>query len=536
MNDTTPARSRSLSQRLALAVVAIAPALASAACAAPAEDADADASARADAGPAEQLATSESELRPRLNLNPMTAPLLRFEEAPLVYAPAYWDAGTRTATTIGVGWYEPGGNAQTAIYRQRYDLDGVPVGPETLIKTFYGLPKGSTGFTDSPETSDDGAGPETDRLTCYRLVERAGAACGQNRQKDCISTQLACAYTQAATPHTVGRVQLRIKTSTAATAAAPGDHVEVRLQSKFFPYALMPIPRKNSTWLDSTQYDFTSGSDITYDLKLGGISDLSDITQITVATPNDDGLCINELELLVDNTRAFFKSFGADGVTCEWAHKSGEIGGSQVSIQFGELRRSPDWQGFNPPNLSPFSDRYASFVGYRAPELIAQLDAVFGDALRNPANGRGDDAGFQNTHWTTTRADSRRKLHVVQHVIAQDLGWQGNVAADPSYDLVIHHDASCGNKSWCIRVENVEANSSFSGWSSLIPLIGAGIQIAVNSEADGEMQKAMTAMGGSSLNDPPNGLEYCFITGRGVESPFTSLGFGAGSLTLCFPE
>lgn len=534
MNDTTPARFRSLTQRLALAVVAIAPALASAACAAPAADADAD--ARADAGPAEQLATGESELRPRLDLNPLTVPVFELGEEPLVKLPAYWDAYSRTSTTIGVGWYEPGGNPQTLLYRQRYDLDGQPVGPETLIKSFTGLPKGNAGFTDSPETSADGAGPETDRLTCYRLVEKSGLFCGRSREgENCVSTQRACAYTQAATPHKVGRVQLRIKTSSAATAAAPGNHVEVRLQSKYFPYALMPIPRKNSTWLDSTLYDFTSGSDITYDLKLGGISDLSDITQITVATPDDDGFCINELELLVDNTRAFFKSFGEDGVGCEWAHKSGEIGGSVVSIPFAELRRSPDWQGFNPPNLG-IGSTYASFVGYRAPELIAQLDAVFGDALRNPANGRGDDAGFLNTNWTTTSVDNRRKLHVVQHVIAQDLGWQGNVAADPSYDLVIHHDATCGTKNWCIRVENVEANSSFSGWSSLIPLIGAGIQIAVNSEADGEMQKAMTAMGGSSLNDPPSGLEYCFLTGVGVESPFKSHGFGAGSLTLCFPE
>lgn len=163
---------------------------------------------------------------------------------------------------------------------------------------------------------------------------------------------------------------------------------------------------------------------------------------------------------------AWLTSFGGNGVDCQWAYKSGEAGGSQVSISFGELRRSPDWQGYNPPNLG-IGDRYASFVGYRAPELVQYLDAVFGDALRNPANGRGGGAGF-------------------------------------------------------------------SGWSSLIPLIGAGIQIAVNSEADGEMQKAMTSMGANALNDPPANFEYCFLTGQGVETPFSSQGFGAGSLTLCF--
>jgi len=322
--------------------------------------------------------------------------------------------------------------------------------------------------------------------------------------------------------------------SSASTAAAPGDHVQVRLQSPYYPYALMPIPRNNNTWLDSTQHDFVSSSNITYDLKTSNITDLSDITQITVATPSDDGLCINELELLVDNTRAFFKSFGSNGVDCQWAWKSDQIGGSLVTVPFGELRRDPTWQNWHPPNLSPQPGGYASFAGYRKDELISYLDSVFGDALRNPANGRGDDAGFRDTHWTTTQWIDSLKIHVIQHVIAQDLGWQGDVAADPSYDLVIHNDATCGTKHWCIAVENVEANSSFSGWSSLIPIIGAAIQIAVNSEADGQMQTAMTAMGGSALNDPPSGFEYCFPS-RIQDQPFGSQGFEVpGSLTLCW--
>ena len=510
-------------QRLALAIIVAAPVLASAACAAP------DAST-------EELGSNQSDLMIRINPGGgATLPPLKIGPglAPPVTLPAYWDTGARTATSIGMGWYEPGGNPQTLVYRQRYDLDGNAVGGETLIKTFNGLPAGNADFTDSAATSDDQTGPDTDRMSCYRVVEKSGECGPSPAGATCVSTPLACAFTRGATPHSVGRVQLRIKASTVATAAAPGDHMQVRLQSPYYPYARTPSPRNNNTWLDSTQVDFVAGSNFAYDLRLANISDIADITQITVATPDGDGFCINELELLVDDTRAFFKSFGSNGVDCQWAYKSDQAGGSQVSIGFAELRRSADWQGYNPPNLG-IGNQYASFVGYRGPEMIQYLDSVFGDALRNPANGHGDGAGFRDTHWTTTLAADRRHLHVAQHVVAQDFGWQGSVAADPTFDLVIHNDATCGFKHWCIAVENVDANSSFSGWSSLIPLIGAGIQAEVNSEANGEMQKAMTSMGANALNDPPAGFEYCFVTGHGVETPFSSQGFGAGSLTLCF--
>ena len=299
------------------------------------------------------------------------------------------------------------------------------------------------------------------------------------------------------------------------------------------PTPRCPRPRGNSTWIDSTAPDFTAGFEHTYDLNLKEISDLSDITQITIATPDEDWLCINELELLVDNTRAFRKSFGADGVGCIGPGTATLLDGTVASVSFAELRRSPEWQGFNPPNLTPFvSGSPHSFVGYRADELISMLDSKWGHELRNPANDHGDGARLQGIPTTTQRINIRR-LRVRSHVIAQDWEHNGNVAADPEYDLVIHNDASCAPKAWCLKVEAIEGNSSSSGWWAAFPILGAFIQMGINSAANGEIATALTAMGGNSLGAPPDGTEFCFPTEIGERSFFLSQGFGTGSFTLC---
>lgn len=396
------------------------------------------------------------------------------------------------------------------------------------MKTLAGLPAGPASFVDSAETSDDHTAPDADRKVCYLLQEKNGECGPSPGGETCIYSGVECVYTRAVTPHPVGRVQLRIKMSSAATAAAPGDHVEVRLQSPFYPYASLPRPRGNSTWVDSSGADFTSGFEHTYDLNLKEISDLSDINQITIATPDEDWLCINELELIADNTTAFRKSFGAD---CIGAWNSDALDGSVASISFAELRRSPEWQAFNPPNLFQFGSTPHTFVGYRADELIAMLDAKWGHELRNPANDHGADAGLRSQPTTTQRINIRR-LRVRGHVIAQDWGGNGNVAADPEYDLVIHNDASCAPKEWCVSVEAIEGNSSSSGWWAIIPGLGALIQAGINSSANGEIANALRAMGGSSVDAPPAGTEYCFPTETERSAVF-SQGFGTGSFTLC---
>lgn len=270
-------------------------------------------------------------------------------------------------------------------------------------------------------------------------------------------------------------------------------------------------------------------------LALGRGLGLSDITMITIATPDGDDLCISEIELLADNTSAFSKSFGSGCAVT--VHSDDALNGKVVNVPFGELRRSASWQNFHPPSVSPNST-YASFGGFRGPEMISYLDAVMADQLKNPANKRGTDAGLIDGYPTTSTWINRHTLRVNQHIVAQDEGWNGDISADTTFDLVIHrNDGVCGSAMQsCIKVENVHASSSFSGWSSFIPVIGIGIAAVVDNVASGEIQNALAAMGATSIGAPPTGYDFCFVSGAPgvVETPFAGKGFGAGSMTLCF--
>jgi hypothetical protein len=455
--------------------------------------------------------------------------------APVVTPPGHVVINGRTSSSVGLGWYEVAQNDFTLIYRQPYNNDGYPVGAFTLIKTLSNLTPGPHSFIDSADTTDDQSSPNADQLYCYFIKERHGPSCSHTvGGYSCASSPTVCAYTQAATPKSVGRAQLRIKASTASTADAQNNRIQVRLQSPYVPFGDTPYPRQNSSWIDSTNVDFTAGSNYTYDLLLGGISDKSDITQIAIASPDSDGFCVNEVELLVDNTRAFFKSFGANGVDCQWIYRSGSFDGKQLSIRFGELRQSSDWINFNPPNLGQSFGTVASFVGYRPPEFIAMLDSVLANRLKDPANNHGEGTGFRDSNSTVTTRTNRRTMHVVQHITAKDFGWIGDVAANPAYDLVIHNGATCAPKNWCVTVENLEPGASSLGWWNLFPVVGIAISAAINSSANGQMKKAMSSMGGNSLDDPPAGTEYCFPNATNERSLFYSQGFDDGSFTLCF--
>ena len=62
---------------------------------------------------------------------------------------------------------------------------------------------------------------------------------------------------------------------------------------------------------------------------------------------------------------------------------------------------------------------------------------------------------------------------------------------------------------------------------------GTLIQIGINSSANGEIAKALQAMGGSAVAAPPAGTEYCFPADNTERSFFLNIGFGTGSFSLC---
>jgi hypothetical protein len=437
--------------------------------------------------------------------------------APLVSAPAYFSTNSRGFGSLGLGWYETGNppNAETHVYRRTYDVYGDGTGAPSLIFTLTRLPTGPVSYVDTA--------PAQDRLNCYQIEESAGGPCVDTPGGySCVSSPWKCAYARANPSERVGRAQLRLRVSNAATAAAPRSRIHVQLQD---PTGVAPEPTGNSTWLDSTEYDFTAGSDRAYDLELAHVSYLTDITGITISTPDSDGLCLNEIELLINNERAFFKSYGDNGTDCAWVSE-----GAPLKLSFADLRLDPAWQTFAPPNLLPPElGQHSSFVGFRREELIHVLDAAWGNVLKDPASGLGAAGLLDGVPTTTTRIDERT-LHVEQAFTAKG----GALLAHPSYDLVIHFDSTCGSAAYCIKLENLDPHADYTSWVDVIPILGVVINAIEDHLANDAIEGLVAALPTMPLPDL-SVAHFCFPgDATDPKNHFSDRGFGSGSIAVCW--
>ena len=54
----------------------------------------------------------------------------------------------------------------------------------------------------------------------------------------------------------------------------------------------MNVPAGNETWLDYARNNFEKGDIFAYDLNLGGIGEIDDITQLSISKTGSDGWCL----------------------------------------------------------------------------------------------------------------------------------------------------------------------------------------------------------------------------------------------------
>src|SRR3546814_15807970 len=123
-------------------------------------------------------------------------------------------------------------------------------------------------------------------------------------------TPARCVITHDDRDRPVFRLRLQVHVADVADAGTD-DALEVRLQS---PAWLVPAvtnwrPAGNSTWVDSTPNDFERNSNLTYALMVTTVSQASDLTQITLAKPVNDTLCVADLSLLVNPTLAYTHTY-----------------------------------------------------------------------------------------------------------------------------------------------------------------------------------------------------------------------------------
>jgi hypothetical protein len=446
---------------------------------------------------------------------------------PASFAATLMSAYASTAAGTMVAWTEHGGNAITILERQTYDVAGNVLGNWQEVTRWTSLSAG-------PYTHYDPARPGFSKLVGgvglpsnfypdtqvgYRIAELPPGV------TTCVGTTVGtCAFTTTmaympkATNYGVGRVQLSLKT-TAATANANSASLHVR--AKVNPY--------NETWLDSTHNNYHPGSYLPYDLSTSEISGLQDVQYIDVWTPDADGICVGEVTLTIDNRTAFDQQFSS----CVWV-----MNGSSLHIPFPTIRTNSLWATYAPDtffNQSP----PVTFVGYDSVGLAAHLDSIVGSQIRNYGSSAGPNAHLGATT-TLTRGDPSH-MHVQQHLLGIHVVYNqadfGVINADPSYDLVIHHNDSICPGVWCVNVEHFDGGAGglsggVAAWLLTVVGLGSLIEYEVNASLTDEFKNTTTL---------PSMLSFCFPNSNN-DFPAASIAhtdqghpvtWDTGSITAC---
>jgi hypothetical protein len=450
---------------------------------------------------------------------------------PRVLATAINPAVPGTASFM-LGWQSTGSPLQVFIYRQTWTLGATDTkeftpGPVTPIASLGTLPNGYQTWSDPA--------PALNTRNCYFVKAGDGTYWSYSNTD--------CGYAPDPDhPHAVGKVAIRVKLSTASTAVT-SSNVRVRLD--------YGVPGSSAgivhTWLDAQDTPFyTPGGEATFMLRTPEIRDLSDMTMIRVEVPGNDGLCLNQLELIVDDATAFLKTSPGtqqcgNGNPFEWAWHSGYIDGTAVDIPFQELRNSSTWKGFSPfvfpGTVSASRPDGSSFVGYTPPEFRKKIDGITAHNLKDDGTYTGSSRRFRNGNNDVTSITwvNERTVRVQQHLRLAD-GGGCTVDAHPVFNLTIHplnangdpFDGTNGSiESTKITSDLLTPGIDQGGYCQLIPGVNAYIQLY----AIVEFGKEFSSAGSTDAGKPPANMRFCFPN-VGLSRPFTD--FDNGGLSLCF--
>lgn len=228
----------------------------------------------------------------------------------------------RTESSISLRWHDRSSVEESNLLRRRQDnsstwQDALTYGPVS-------------GFNDVIDV-----GLEPDLRYCYQLVS-------SNEHGDSYSPQR-CAYTKSDIILPLYRAQLRVKTADISKA---GTNNKVRVRLNAAPGGLT-VPFGNVTVMDYGQNDFERKDDFIYDLELSEIENFSDITMISLSKDGSNGLCVEYLELKLNNLRVFNRDFRDSPEGCQWLDDSNGHSNT-YSIFSQSLRAHSDWQNFGP--------------------------------------------------------------------------------------------------------------------------------------------------------------------------------------------
>ncbi|HEU0031186.1 MAG TPA: hypothetical protein VFQ53_11175 [Kofleriaceae bacterium] len=371
-------------------------------------------------------------------------------------------ATARTASSLSVQFPSSSWWTSTALQRRP-----VTSTTWTTIASFAGGYTGTRAWTDG--------GRAADAIYCYRTRISDGTTTAYSAER--------CALTLPATSSPrVNRLQLRLVIADIADAGT-GDNVGVNLSE-------MLLPGYNHTGLDyapvktSSIYpynfvdDFKRGRDFTYDLDLGSVATLHDISEIKLHKYGTDGMCVQQFQLLVNGRVAYDRNFGS--ATCQWI--DGDDGHQPTfTVTHAQLRAAPQFATY----ASPVPPLYVCPVAgggwcmtIPRSELESRIEGMVGNKI-----WISDDL-----YWSSSQVYGPRAVEVSQgdaSTLRVDLDLAGNVpyAPDPEvdidFDIGVSFEPAGGGYDLILDVKNLHVATDFAWWAEALgvlftPFCGSG--------------------------------------------------------------
>jgi hypothetical protein len=330
----------------------------------------------------------------------------------------------------------------------------------------WGFATSGTPTVDETRTYKD-SGKGHDERWCYRLqaTNAAGTA---------ISNE-ACGLTETPDDRVpnprVHRLQLLVKVagfSDAGTENMITAHLSTMTVPGVHFNALNPAPRlEGDDWIDS----FASGREFTYELELRQVQRVRDISEIRIHNSGDDALCIERLELLVNDTPAFEKFFGPTPSTAACIETQyGSSHGPTLLVAFDELRASPDFTSF----VSPELDLNTGII--RRDEIERRVEAVVGNFIW--ADERVWWGDFHGDRAVEASFVDPQTLHF--DLDLQGDGFFSNFEIDLDLDVRVGIGVTEGGFGLAFDVIDVETSAAYPFWSEVIGyslgiVVGTGV-------------------------------------------------------------
>ncbi len=244
----------------------------------------------------------------------------------------------------------------------------------------------------------------------------------------------------------VYRTVLKIHTASHRYAATD-DRVYVKLNSSGKKY-----------YLDYGRNDFERNNAHSYDLVIPGISELGDIQKIQISKEGSNGLCIERVELYINNNQKMFDhNFGNSN--CKWLDNSA---GHSRTLQFSysQLRNGGNWA------VSLDSLEYPS--EFSADMMESMVESIVGDQLKHTdfseiRSGLDIKWGYKKgrKYVAIERKNSSTQKTDLDLALIYNYKFLGfNRVAKFSLDIDMDFHYQCVGGSLSMNVQNVTANAS----------------------------------------------------------------------------